>query len=70
MRAVVRADPQQPAQDIGYVAAEEAAVGVQFVDHDDLQLFEQLEPLGVVGQDRGVEHVRIRDDNLTSGPDR
>jgi hypothetical protein len=37
---------------------------VELVDDDDPQLLEQLEPLGVVGQDRRVEHVRVRDDDL------
>ena len=68
--AVVGADPQQPAEDVGDVAAEHAAVGVQLVDDDDLELLEQLEPLGVVGQDRRVEHVRVRDDDLAGGPRR
>ena len=45
-------------------------VGVQLVDHDDPQLLEQLEPLGVVGQDRGVEHVRVGDDDLAGAADR
>ena len=68
-RAVVGADPQQPAQDVGDVAAEHAAIRVQLVDDDDLELLEQLEPLGVVGQDRRVEHVRVGDHDLAGGPD-
>ena len=64
------ADPQQPAQDVGDVAAEHAAVRVQLVDDDVAQLLEQLEPLGVVRQDRRVEHVRVGHDDLAGGPDR
>ena len=51
------------------MAAEDAAIGMQLVDDDDAQLLEELEPLGVVGQDRRVEHVRVGDDDLTGGPD-
>ena len=68
--AVVGADPEQPAQDVGDVAAEHAAVGVQLVDDDVAELLEQLEPLGVVGQDRRVEHVRVGDHDLAGRPDR
>jgi hypothetical protein len=64
------ADPQQAPQHVGDVAAEQAPVGVQFVYDDDLELLEELEPLGVVRQDRGVEHVRVRDDDLSGASDR
>ena len=70
MRAVVGAQPEQPSEDVGDVATEHAAVGVELVDDDDPELLEELEPLRVVGQDRGVEHVRIGDHDLTRGPDR
>ena len=68
--AVVRADPEQPAQDVRDVPAEHPAVRVQLVDDDDPELLEQLEPLGVVGQDRRVEHVRVGHDDLPRGADR
>ena len=68
IRAVVGADPPQPADEVGDVAAEEAAVRVQLVDDDELQVLEQLEPLRVVRKDRRVEHVRVRDDDLPGGP--
>ena len=66
--AVVAADAAQAPDHVGDVAAEEAAVGVQLVDDHELQVLEQLEPLGVVGEDRGVEHVRVGDDDLPGGP--
>ena len=69
-RAVVGADPEQPPQDVGDVSAEDAAIRVQLVDDDDLELLEQLEPLGVVGEDRRVEHVRVGHHDLAGGPDR
>ena len=70
MRTVVGADPQQTAENVGDVAAEQAAVCVKLVDHDDPQLFEQLEPLGVVRQDRSVEHVGVGHHDLPRRPDR
>ena len=69
MAAVVGADPKQPAQDVGDVPTEHAAVRVQLVDDDVAQLLEQQEPLGVVGEDRRVEHVRVGRDDLARGPD-
>ena len=42
---------------------------MQLVDDDDPELLEELEPLGVVGQYRGVEHVGVRDHDLTGRPD-
>ena len=67
-RAVVGADPEQPPQDVGNVPAEHASIRVQLVDDDDLELLEELEPLGVVGEDRRVEHVRVGDHHLAGGP--
>jgi hypothetical protein len=66
----VVAQPQQPPQDVRDVAPEHAAVRMQLVDDDDLDLLEELEPLGVMGEDRRVEHVRVRDDDLPRRPDR
>jgi hypothetical protein len=51
LRAVVLAQPQQPAEHVGHMRAEDAAVGVRLVDDDVAQLLEQLEPLGVMGKD-------------------
>ena len=62
--AVVVADAPQAADDVGDVAAEQAAVGVQLVDDDELEVLEQLEPLRVVRKDGGVEHVRVGDHDL------
>ena len=69
MAPVVGADPEQPAQDVGDMAAEDASVRVQLVDDDVAQLLEQQEPLGVVGEDRRVEHVRVGGDDLAGAPD-
>src|SRR5450759_1448897 len=55
------------------MTTKEAAVRVELVYDDDPELLEELEPLRVVGQDRGVEHVRVRDHDLAcranGGPD-
>ncbi len=51
------------------MSAEHAPIGVEFVDDDDPQLLEELVPLGVMGEDRGVEHVRVGDDDLTGRTD-
>ena len=62
--AVEAADAAQAADDVGDVAAEDAAVLVQLVDDDVAQVLEELHPLGVVRQDAGVQHVRVRDDDV------
>ena len=70
LAAVVGADPEEATKDVGDVAAEYPAIRVQLVDDDDLELLEQLEPLGVVREDRRMEHVRVGDDDLAGGADR
>jgi len=52
------------------VGAEHAAVAVQLVDHHELEALEELGPLGVVGQDRLVQHVRVGDHDVTAGTHR
>ena len=69
VRAVVGAQAEQSAQDVGDVAAEDAAVRVQLVDDDDPDLLEELEPLRVMREDRGVEHVRVGHHDLPGSPD-
>jgi len=64
VRPVVRTQPQQPAQHVGDVGPEHTPVRVELVDDDDAELLEQLEPLGVVGEDRRVEHVGVGDHHL------
>ena len=41
----------QPPQHVGQMAAVNAAVVVQLVDHDVAQIFKQLRPPGVMRQD-------------------
>ena len=64
MAAVKLAQPFQPPEHIGQMTAEHAAVGVNFVDDNVLQIFKQLHPLGMVGQNIGVEHIRVGDHDM------
>ena len=68
-RAVVLAQSKQSTDDVGDVAAEDAAIGVRLVDHHVAQLLEQLEPLRVMRQDRRMEHVRVGHHHLPGGSD-
>ena len=53
--------PAQSAEQIGHVGAEDAAVHMQLIEHDPAQVFQEPGPARVVGQDPGVEHVGIAD---------
>lgn len=68
--AVEGADPLQPAQHVGDMAAEHAAVGVHLIDHHIAQVFEELRPLGVMRQDRLVQHVRVGHHDVAMQADR
>ena len=50
------------------MAPENPAIGVQFIQHDIAQVLEQPHPLGVVRQDSGVQHVRVRQDDMSALP--
>ena len=62
--AVHRAHPPQPAQHVGDVRPEHAAVVVALVDDDVLQRPEQPRPPVVRGEQRPVEHVGVGEDVL------
>ena len=49
----------KPPQHVREVAAEDAAVAVQFVENDVAQVFKQARPARVMRQDAGVQHVRV-----------
>ncbi len=59
IRPVVSADALQASQDVRQVAAEHAAIGVQFVDDDVAQVLEELRPSRMVRQDARVQHVGV-----------
>ena len=67
---IERTHALQPADDVGHVRAEHAAIGVHLVDHHITQAFEELRPLGVMRQDRLVQHVRIADHHIAVQTDR
>ena len=60
--AVAGAQPAQPAQHLGDVGAEDAAVGVALVDDDVPQRAQEGGPAGVGGQDAAVQHVGVGQD--------
>src|SRR5713226_1007478 len=62
--AVKTGDAAKPAEDITQMAAEDAAIGVQFIEDNVAQVFEQPGPAGVVREDAGVQHVRIGQDDV------
>ena len=62
--AVKPSDAPQATKHVAQVAAEDAAVGVQLVDDDVAQVFEQTRPARVVRQDAGVQHVGIGQDDV------
>ena len=69
MGAVELADAAQPAQHVRDLTAEQAAIGVELVDHDVLQAREEAAPLRVVRQHAGVQHVRVRQHDVAAVPD-
>ena len=60
----------QPPQDVAHVRPEDAAVDVRLVDHHDVQVHEEVRPRRVVGQDPGVQHVRVGQDQVRALADR
>jgi len=62
-------DAAEPAQDVRDVAPEDAAEGVQLVDHDVAQAHEERRPPLVARQDPHVQHLGIREHDLRVLPD-
>ena len=58
------ADALQPAQHVRQVAAEHAAIRVQLVDDDEVEVLEQLRPSRMVREDARVHHVGIAEDDV------
>ena len=69
MATVKFRDALEPPDDVGQVAAENAAVVVQLVDDNVAKILKQPLPLGVVRQDARVQHVRVGDHQVGAGPD-
>ena len=65
-------DPREPAQasqDVRHVRAEDSAVDVRLVDHDEAQVRENVSPAIVVREHADVEHVRVREQRVRPLPD-
>ena len=43
---------------------EYAPVGVHLINDNELQVAKKVRPIGVMGQDSGVEHIRVGKDNM------
>ena len=69
MAAVEFAQAHKPAEHVSQVAAKDPAIGMDFIDDDVLQVFKQLDPLGVMGQNAAVEHIGIGDHHMARLPD-
>ncbi len=37
---------------------------MDFINNNILEVFKQLYPLGMMGQDTGVQHIRVRHDDM------
>ena len=68
--AVGAGEPPQPAQHVGHVRAEHAAVDVRLVDHDPGEVGQHVAPAAVVGQHPHVQHVRVGEDQVRALADR
>jgi len=49
--------------------SENAPVGVHLVDDDEVKVPEKVRPIGVVGQDAGVQHIRVGEDDIGTPAD-
>ncbi len=63
--AVKAGDAAEAAEDIAQVAAEDAAVGMQFIEDDVAEVFEEASPARMVREDAGVQHVWIGQNDVT-----
>lgn len=64
MAAIKFAQAHETPQHIGQVGTEYATVSVNFINDNVAQVFKELDPLGVVGKNAAVQHVRIGDHNV------
>ena len=59
----------KPAQDVGDVRPEHAAIDVRLVDDHHREVREQVGPRAVVGKDPDVEHVGVGEHDIGPAPD-
>src|SRR5207245_2882114 len=68
--AIEMRDAAQPAKNVAQVASENSAVGVQLVEDNVTQIFEEPRPSRVVWQNSRVQHVRIGENDVALFADR
>src|SRR6185436_2168860 len=70
VRAVVTADAAKTPEYVAQVAAEHTTVGMKFVQHDELEILEELRPSRMVRQNSRVQHVGIAQDQVRAAANR
>ncbi len=56
--------PLQPADHVGEMRTEYTPVGVHLINDYESQVAEKVRPIGVVGQDAGMQHVGVGEDDI------
>ena len=51
------------------MTTEDASIGVQLVDDDELEILEQLGPARMMRKDSRVHHVRVAEDDVRTAAD-
>src|SRR6187402_2868447 len=64
------ADALEASQHIGDVRAEHASIRMNLVDDDVAQALEELRPLGVMRQNRLMQHIWVADDDVAMNANR
>ena len=59
----------QPTYDVREMAPEHTSIGVQLVDDDETEVFEELRPSRMVRQDARVEHVGVAEHHVSAAAD-
>ncbi len=49
------------------MGTEHTTIGVKFIDNDVFQVLKECDPFGMVGEDAGMKHVRIGDNDVPFG---
>src|SRR5215216_320731 len=60
IRAVEICHTFESSEHICYMRAEYATIRVRFVNDDELEIGEEIHPVGVMRQDACMDHVRVR----------
>ena len=63
------ANSPETAEQVADVASEDAAISVEFVDNDVLEMLEEARPFGVMREDAAVHHVGVGEDDIGALPD-